>query len=87
MPKVSKESAAHVDEYGIAEDRHEEIDGFAVSFVSIREEMDLAPMLKGLPGLRLQGPPDVAHRRSRGGLPGGRRVLRPAGPCAEGRSR
>ena len=49
MPKVSRESATHVDDYGIAEDRHEELDGYAVSFVSIREEMDLAPMLKGLP--------------------------------------
>jgi hypothetical protein len=50
MPKVSQDSAAHVDDYGIAEDRHEELDGYAVSFVTIRDEMDLAPMLKGLPG-------------------------------------
>jgi len=49
MPKVSKESAAQVDDFGIAEDRHEDIDGYTVNFVSIREEMDLAPMLKGLP--------------------------------------
>ena len=56
MPKVSKESAAHVDDYGIAEDRHEELDGYAVSFVSIREEMDLAPMLKGLPNDQCQCP-------------------------------
>ena len=56
MPKVSRESATHVDDYGIAEDRHEELDGYAVSFVSIREEMDLAPMLKGLPDDRCQCP-------------------------------
>ena len=56
MPKVSRESATHVDDYGIAEDRHEELDGYAVSFVSIREEMDLAPMLKGLPNDQCQCP-------------------------------
>jgi len=56
MPKVSREGATHVDDYGIAEDRHEELDGYAVSFVSIREEMDLAPMLKGLPDDRCQCP-------------------------------
>ena len=50
MPKVSKESAAHVDDYGIAEDRHEDIGGYTVNFTSIREDMDLAPLLKGLPG-------------------------------------
>jgi mannose-6-phosphate isomerase-like protein (cupin superfamily) len=50
MPKVSKKSAAHVDDFGIAEDRHEDLDGYTVNFVSIREDMDLAPMLRGLPG-------------------------------------
>ena len=49
MPKVSKDTAAHVDDYGIAEDRHEDLDGYTVNFVSLREDMDLAPMLKGLP--------------------------------------
>ncbi len=56
MSKVSKESASHVEEMGIAEDRHEDIDGYTVDFVSIREEMDLAPLLKGLPDDRCQCP-------------------------------
>ena len=56
MPKVSKDSATHVDQHGPVEDRHEDIDGYTVNFVSIREEMDLAPMLKGLPDDRCQCP-------------------------------
>ena len=50
MPKVSKQSATLVDDFGVAEDRHEDIAGYTVNFVSIRESHDLAPMLKALPG-------------------------------------
>lgn len=56
MPKVSKESASQVDENPMAEDRHEDIEGYAVDFVSIRQDADLAPMLKGLPDDRCQCP-------------------------------
>ena len=50
MPKVSKQSASLVDDFGVAEDRHEDLDGYTVNFVTIRETHDLAPMLKALPG-------------------------------------
>jgi hypothetical protein len=56
MPKVSRESAANVADMGAAEDRGAELDGYAVNFVSIRQDADLAPMLKGLPGDRCQCP-------------------------------
>jgi len=56
MPKVSKKSAARVQDYGVAEDRSEEFEGYTVNFVSIRQEMDLAPMFKGLPGDRCSCP-------------------------------
>jgi len=56
MPKVSKESASKVEQHGPAEDRTEELDGYSVSFVSISQDMDLAPMLKGLPDDRCQCP-------------------------------
>lgn len=56
MPKVSKESASQVDENPMAEDRHEDIEGYAVDFVSIHKDADLAPMLKGLPDDRCQCP-------------------------------
>jgi mannose-6-phosphate isomerase-like protein (cupin superfamily) len=49
MPKVSKESATKVVDHGPAEDRTEELDGYSVSFVTIRQDMDLGPLLKGLP--------------------------------------
>ena len=40
----------------MAEDRTEEFDGYTVNFVSIRQDADLAPMLKGLPDDRCQCP-------------------------------
>ena len=50
MPKVSKHSATIVDDFGVAEDRHEDLDGYTVDFVTIRQSHDLAPLLKDLPG-------------------------------------
>jgi hypothetical protein len=56
VSKVSKESASRVSDFGIAEDRTEEFDGYTVDFVWIRQDSDLAPMLKGLPDDRCQCP-------------------------------
>jgi hypothetical protein len=56
MSKVSRDSAPKVADYGIAEDRTDEFDGYTVNFVSIRQDSDLAPMLKGLPDDRCQCP-------------------------------
>ena len=56
MPKVSRESASNVVDMGPAEDRGDELDGYAVTFVTIRQDADLAPMLKGLPEDRCQCP-------------------------------
>jgi hypothetical protein len=56
MPKVSRESAKQVRDFGVAEDRSGEFGGYSVSFVSIRETHDLAAMLKGLPGDACQCP-------------------------------
>jgi hypothetical protein len=50
MPKVSRESAAHVEEHGPVEDRHEDLDGYTVNFVSFGAAIDGTPLLKGLPG-------------------------------------
>jgi hypothetical protein len=49
MPKVSKDSVTNVEDFGVAVDRTGEIGGYTVSFVSIRETHDLAPMLENLP--------------------------------------
>jgi hypothetical protein len=56
MPKVSRDSAAQVEDHGPVEDRHEDIDGYTVNFVSLREDMDLAPLLRGLPDDSCQCP-------------------------------
>ena len=50
MPKLSKQSASLVDDFGVAEDRHGDLDGYTVNFITIRESHDLAPMLAALPG-------------------------------------
>ena len=55
MPKLSKETAK-AEDYGPAVDWHGELDGYTVNFVSIRQSMDLAPLLKGLPDDRCQCP-------------------------------
>jgi hypothetical protein len=55
MPKVSRESA-QTDDHGLVEDRHAEFDGYTVNFVTFRQEMDGAPMLKGLPDDSCQCP-------------------------------
>ncbi len=56
MAKVSRDSAPEVTDYGPAEDRGDHLDGYAVMFTSIREDSDLAPLLKGLPGDSCQCP-------------------------------
>jgi len=56
MPKVSTDGAAHVDQHGPVEDRHEEIDGYTVNFVSFGVDIDGTPLLKGLPDDRCQCP-------------------------------
>ena len=52
MPKVSRTSVAHVDDHGPVEDRHEDIGGTTIQFVTFRQDVDAGPLLKGLPGDR-----------------------------------
>ena len=89
MPKVSKESAAQVEQHGPVEDRHEDLDGYTVNFVSFRagHRRDAAaqgaarrPLPVPALGLRAQGQHDLPLRRPRGGLRGRRRLLPAARP-------
>ena len=50
MPKTSRDSASLVRDFGVAEDRSEDLGGYTVNFVSIRADNDLAALLAGLPG-------------------------------------
>jgi hypothetical protein len=56
MSKVSRESAPDVVDHGAAVDRSGPLDGYTVNFTSIREDADLAPLLKGLPNDSCQCP-------------------------------
>jgi len=56
VPKASRQSVSQVADHGPAEDRTEELGGYTMNFVSIRQDMDLAPLLKGLPGDSCQCP-------------------------------
>ena len=49
MPKVSKATASHFLDAGLAIDRGEHLDDYTVDFVTIRQTHSLAPLLKGLP--------------------------------------
>jgi hypothetical protein len=56
MPKVSKDSAGQVADYGPAIDRSEHLDDITVDFVTIRQSHSLAELLRGLPGDSCQCP-------------------------------
>jgi hypothetical protein len=47
MPKVSRETA-QVDDYGPVEDRHADVEGYTISFLTFRQDIDGTPLLKGL---------------------------------------
>ena len=81
MPKLSKDSAPNVQDFGPAVDRGGDLDDTTVNFVTIRQSHSLAPLLRGLPG-------DSCHRtggtcspgRSPSATPTARRPTRPATP-------
>jgi len=50
MPKTSKETVSQVQDFGVAEDRAEDLGGYTVDFVTIHQTHDLVQALSGLPG-------------------------------------
>jgi hypothetical protein len=56
MPKVSKETASQVQEFGPVTDRREDMDGYTVEFVSFSADSDLDGPLSALPGGACQCP-------------------------------
>ena len=56
MPKVSKESASNVQEFGPVIDRREDMDGYTVEFVSFGADSDLDGPLSTLPDGACQCP-------------------------------
>jgi AraC-like protein len=55
MPKVSRASA-EVRGGGPVEDRHAEIEGYAIDFLTFHETIDATPLMHGLPDDRCQCP-------------------------------
>jgi hypothetical protein len=56
MPKISRETATKGGDYGPVVDRHEELEGYRLSFTSFKEDIDATPLMKGLPDDRCQCP-------------------------------
>jgi hypothetical protein len=56
MPRTSKATAPDGQEFPVGHERTEELDGYTVSFVTITEAHDLAPMLAVLPTGRCECP-------------------------------
>ena len=56
MPKVSKDTASDVREFGPVTDRREEMDGYTFEFVSVAADADLDGPLSALPGGACQCP-------------------------------
>ena len=56
MPKVSRESAASVKEMGPVTAREEDVEGYEISFVAFHDDVDGAPLLRGLPDDRCPCP-------------------------------
>jgi hypothetical protein len=49
VPSVARDRIAETDDYGVAEDRHEDVEGTTIQFVTIREDFNATPLLRGLP--------------------------------------
>ena len=57
MPKVSKESAANVENHGgMVIDRSEDVEGYTIQFLTFNADADGTPLMKGLPGDRCHCP-------------------------------
>jgi hypothetical protein len=56
MAKVSRDSATQGGEFGPVVDQSDQLEGYTVNFTSVREDIDLTPLMKGLPDDRCQCP-------------------------------
>jgi hypothetical protein len=56
VPKVSKSTAAHVEDMGVMVGHYGELDGYTAGFEQFREDADATPLFQGLPDDRCQSP-------------------------------
>jgi hypothetical protein len=56
MPSVARDRIAEIDDYGPVEDRHEDVNGTTIQFLTFREDVDASPLMRGLPDDRCNCP-------------------------------
>jgi hypothetical protein len=56
MPSVSRERIDQVNDYGVVEERVEDVDGTTIQFLTFREDVDTKPLMRGLPDERCHCP-------------------------------
>jgi hypothetical protein len=56
MPKLSKSTAGHVEDFGVMVGHYGELDEYTVGFEQFREAADATPLFHGLPDDRCQSP-------------------------------
>jgi hypothetical protein len=56
MPSVARDRIAETADYGVVEDRHEDVEGITIQFLTFREDVDSTPLLHGLPDDRCNCP-------------------------------
>lgn len=56
MPGISRQTAAHHDDHGPVLDIHEDLGDLSVNFLTVKIDIDGAPLLKGLPDARCSCP-------------------------------
>jgi hypothetical protein len=56
MPSVARNRIGEIDDYGAVEDRHEDVEGTTIQFLTFREDVDSAPLMRGLPDDRCNCP-------------------------------
>ena len=56
MPSVARDRIAEIDDYGVVEERHEDVNGTTIQFLTFREDVESAPLLRGLPDDRCNCP-------------------------------
>jgi len=56
MPRLSKSTAAHVEDFRVMVGHYGELDEYTVGFEQFREDADATPLFRGLPDDRCQSP-------------------------------
>jgi mannose-6-phosphate isomerase-like protein (cupin superfamily) len=56
MPKVSRDTASKIEDYGPLEERREDMEDMTIQFLTTHQDLDATPLMKGLPDDRCSSP-------------------------------